>query len=151
MSNLTVHKLTPPATTEGLAPFVDARVQRLVKRMADEGLDAFITFSPANRRYLTGFDGSFGFVLIGSGGERRFFTDWRYVEQAAGQAPSYNVVRLQKNKDLLTPLAEALAELGAKKIGFEGDHVTDAWLADAKQRLREVEWVSVRRFVSVRF
>lgn len=138
---------TPPATTEALSTFVEARVDRLAQLLKDRGLDAFITFSPANRRYLTGFDGSFGFALIGADGNRTFFTDWRYDEQAAAQAPSFDVVRLQKNKDLLTPLGAKLAELGVRRLGYEGDHVTQAWLADATERLGAVEWVPVRRFV----
>ncbi len=147
MANIVTKPNTPPATTAGLVPFIDARTARLQKRLKEEDLDAFITFSPANRRYLTGFDGSFGFVLLGAAGARTFFTDWRYDEQAAAQAPSFEVVRLQKNKDLLTPLAAKLAELGVKRLGFESDHVTPAWLADATAGVSGVEWVPLRRFV----
>ena len=147
MASIVTKPNTPPATTAGLVPFVDARTARLQRRLKEENLDAFITFSPANRRYLTGFDGSFGFALVDAAGDRTFFTDWRYDEQAAAQAPSYSVVRLQKNKDLLTPLAARLAELGVNRLGFESDHVTPAWLADAAAGVTGVEWVPLRRFV----
>lgn len=147
MGKIVMEQKSPPAGTTALAPFIDSRVGRLRERMSQEGLDAFITFSPANRRYLTGFDGSYGFVLVASSGRCYFFTDWRYVEQAVEQAPAYDVVRLQKNKDLHTPLGAVLSELGVKRLGFEGDHVTDAWLTEARGRHSGVEWVSRRRFV----
>lgn len=134
-------------TTTSLTPFIDARVERLQAELVERGVDAFITFSPANRRYLTGFDGSYGFAAITVNGVRTLFTDWRYVEQAAEQASGYEVVKLEKNKDLLTPLGRWLAEVGAKRLGFEGDHVTEAWLTDAKAALPNVEWVSERRLV----
>ncbi len=137
----------PAATTEGLAPFVGARVRRLQQRLRQENLDAFLCFSPANRRYLTGFDGSFGFALIGADGARTFFTDWRYDEQAALQCPSFDVVRLKANKDLLTPLAATLAESGVRRLGFEGHQVTHTWLQGSSAVVTGVEWVDAGRLV----
>lgn len=138
---------SPAATTEGLSPYVDARVTRLQQLLKQQNLDAFLCFSPANRRYLTGFDGSFGFALIGADGSRTFFTDWRYDEQAALQSPSYEVVRLQANKDLLTPLAAKLAALGVKRLGFEGHQVVHTWLSDSSAVISGVQWVSAGRLV----
>lgn len=132
----------PQATTANLTPYVEERVRRLQARLGELGVEAFITFSPANRRYLTGFDGSFGFVLITAEGSKTFFTDWRYVEQAAAQAPAFDVVLLEKNKDLLTPLRATLVQEGVNTLAFEGAHVNQAWLASAAQATGGVSWQS---------
>lgn len=136
-----------PSTLPELAPYVSARGDRLTERLEAAGLDAVIVSSPANRRYLTGFDGSYGFALLSASGARLFFTDWRYVEQAAAQAPGFEVVRLEKNKDLWTPLQARLGALGATRLGYEGHHVTDAWLAEARANTRGVEWLPTGRMV----
>lgn len=130
-----------------LTAFVERRAARLRERLEHAGLDAALINSPANRRYLTGFDGSYGFALLTTNGERLFFTDWRYVEQAAAQAPGFEVIRLEKNKHLWTPLRARLSALGVTRLGYEGHHVTDAWLAEARDNTGGVEWLPTGRVV----
>jgi Xaa-Pro aminopeptidase len=99
-----------------VSPTTD-RVARLRTRLDEQGLDALLVSQPANLRYLSGFTGSAGYLLI-SRDETRIATDFRYFEQAAQQAPDF---RLQ-------PIAQAafdtwlpglLNDLGGKKVGFE--------------------------------
>ena len=63
------------------------RLERLRKRLGEEGLDAILISQGENRRYLSGFTGSAGFILI-SQQSAILATDFRYVEQAKSQAPS---------------------------------------------------------------
>lgn len=133
--------------TAQLTPFLAPRGARLTERLGALGLDALIVASPANRRYLTGFDGSFGFALLATSGARLLFTDWRYVEQASQQAPGFEVVRLEKNKDLWTPLRERVAALGLERLGFEGHLATHDWVRDARAGVAGVEWVAAPRVV----
>ncbi|HRP47276.1 MAG TPA: Xaa-Pro peptidase family protein [Trueperaceae bacterium] len=135
------------STTSELTHYVAARADRLAARLADVGADAIIVASPANRRYLTGFDGSFGFVVVAASGARLFFTDWRYVEQASQQALGYEVVRLEKNKDLWTPLRGRLGALNVKRLAFEGHLATHSWLQEGKAGLDDVAWVAAPRLV----
>ena len=59
-----------------------ARRSALQQRMAAEKLDAFVVGVGPNVRYLTGFTGSNGVMVMLSGGAV-FFTDPRYQIQAA--------------------------------------------------------------------
>src|SRR5947209_17757721 len=54
--------------------------------------DAALVTSPGNVRYLTGFTGSNGAVLVRPDGTALLATDGRYEEQAAGEAPDIDLV-----------------------------------------------------------
>lgn len=62
------------------------RRARLRRRLADAGLDALLVTRLPNVRYLTGFDGSAGRLLVSADGAH-LVTDGRYDEQAGAQAP----------------------------------------------------------------
>ena len=53
----------------------------------------FFVSSPENRRYLSGFAGSAGYLLI-SRDAAVLATDFRYTEQAELQAPDFRVDRI---------------------------------------------------------
>ena len=63
------------------------RLERLRIKLAEQELDAFFVSSPENRRYLSGFSGSAGFLIV-SKDAAVLATDFRYVEQAGQQAPA---------------------------------------------------------------
>ena len=65
---------------------IDHRLQKLRQRLAEEEIEAILISQPENRYYLSGFDGSAGFLLITSQGTV-LATDFRYLEQAKKQAP----------------------------------------------------------------
>jgi Xaa-Pro aminopeptidase len=130
-----------------LSVFTRRRRDALRQRLRDADLDGFITFHPAHRRYLTGFDGSFGYVLITATGDDALLTDWRYLSQAAAQAPGLAIVELQKDKHLWTPLAGRLAEHGARRLGFESGRVPHAWHADGAEALAPLAWVPTKGWV----
>ena len=75
--------LSPPG---GLPPLrVDGRMGRLRDRLADSGVDAAVIVEPANVRWLTGFAGSNGTVVVLGSGAALLVTDSRYAEQAPAQ------------------------------------------------------------------
>jgi len=57
------------------------RLSALLTRIADEGLDALVVSHPANIRYLSGFSGSAGLLLVCRQGVL-FVTDFRYEAQS---------------------------------------------------------------------
>jgi len=57
------------------------RIQSLLARLSDEGLDALVVSHPPNIRYLTGFSGSAGLLLVCRQGVL-FITDFRYDTQS---------------------------------------------------------------------
>ncbi|PSR33327.1 MAG: aminopeptidase P family protein [Sulfobacillus benefaciens] len=101
--------------------------------------DGYLIFSPYNRRYLTGFTGSEGMVLIGNGGGRWLFCDFRYWEQAEDQAPDYQVVPISDNR--WQKVAEVAKASGMQRVAIESEHVTlQEW--DALSQLASpIQWV----------
>lgn len=95
------------------------RLEKMRKRMAEERLEAFVSLRPENLRYLSGFSGGEGILLILP--ERAYLlTDFRYIEQATGEAPGFEIVKVAA--DRYAPLAELGKD--AKRVGFEGDFST---------------------------
>lgn len=92
------------------------RVTRLRERLAGKGLDAALISNPQNRRYLSGFTGSAGWLLI-TRDDAIIATDFRYYEQSRQQAPDFRLHRAKGDlEEWMPPL---LAGLGGKKIAFE--------------------------------
>jgi Xaa-Pro aminopeptidase len=96
---------------------VSTRAERLAAAIGERELDALVITNLPNLRWATGFTGSNGVAVIGPE-IRIFFTDFRYVEQAADQVPDFE--RLQAGRDLLADVAERLGG----RVGFE-----DQWLS----------------------
>src|SRR4051812_8893848 len=108
------------------------RADRLAGLVAARELDALLVTGLVGVRYLTGFTGSNGIAVVGDG-LRRFVTDFRYVEQAAAQAPDWDRVRAQQ--DLLSGLADVLPADGAVRLGFEDAHMSVRQHAKLRGRL----------------
>ncbi len=77
------------------------RLRRLRERLADVGLDGFLVGAPvedmfhthaANRRYLSGFTGSMGWLLI-TADVAFIAVDFRYFQQAQRESPDYTLFR----------------------------------------------------------
>lgn len=122
---------------------VAPRLAAVRRRLQDEGLDALYVQSAVNRRYLTGFTGSAGLVVIGR--ERAFLlVDFRYVEQAKVQAPSFEHVKLQDDPEDLIRL---LREQGFKRVGFEAEHLSVHDYQELTAHAPEIEWVPTVKWV----
>lgn len=99
------------------------RVEKLRLKLVEKELDCFLVSQAENVRYLSGFDGSAGWLII-TAHKTLLATDFRYVEQAGSQAPGFEVVRIKG--DLADWLPPILADLKAKKIGFEAARMSFA-------------------------
>jgi len=97
------------------------RLGKLRTSFGEKGLDAVLLSQPENRRYLSGFTGSAGWLLI-SERSAVLATDFRYVEQAKEQAPTFEIVRTKR--ELRDWFPDLLSGLGCHKLGFEGDFVS---------------------------
>jgi len=88
--------------------------------LAERKLDALLVSFGANLRYLSGFTGSNGSLLL-TENRAILFTDPRYTIQASQESTCE--VRIAKGA-LLLDVAAALKKLGVKRLGFEPAHMT---------------------------
>ena len=98
--------------------FWSARLRRIRERLHGERLGGLLVSHPPDLRYLSGFTGSSGILLI-EPGLATLFTDFRYREQA--QAEIGPAISLQIASDgLFECLSRRLDELPAgSRIGFD--------------------------------
>jgi len=99
------------------------RLQKLRQGFAEKEIDAIFISQPENRRYLSGFDGSSGYLLI-TPQNTILATDFRYIEQAKIQAPDCEIFQIIG--DIVDWFPKLVAELNLRKLGFEAGHITFA-------------------------
>jgi Xaa-Pro aminopeptidase len=97
------------------------RIVGLRGKLDEKGFDALLVSHPQNRRYLSGFTGSAGYLLV-TGEEAVIATDFRYFEQAAQQASGFRLHPITASP-AETWLPGLLAGLGGKKVGIEAEHL----------------------------
>jgi Xaa-Pro aminopeptidase len=97
------------------------RIERLRAQLDRLEADAFISTSSPNVRYLTGFTGSNGQVLL-SAQRGAFFTDGRYERQAAHEVP--DLERFVYPAEFAPAFAEVCRQLGLSRVAFEAEDVT---------------------------
>ncbi len=110
----------------------------LAQAGGETGADAVVISDLINVRYLTGFTGSNGAVLIwcDDASADRICTDGRYLTQVAEQAGDLDAVIA---RDCLTELAVHAAGKGARTVGFESDAVTVAAHRGLADRMGELD------------
>src|SRR5438874_5901043 len=96
------------------------RVGRLRERFADAGCDALLVTRLVNVRYLTGFTGSAGLLLV-LPDELVLTTDGRYREQATAQLIAAGVDGRVEVSPTVTGQRELLtaATSGVRRLGLE--------------------------------
>ncbi|MHB8927192.1 MAG: M24 family metallopeptidase [Bacillota bacterium] len=119
------------------------KLRKLIESQ-DPRLDALLIESRENRRYMSGFSGSAGFLVIGRDCAY-LITDFRYTEQAADQAPEFKIVR--HGSPFTATLLEVLAKAKVKRLGFEKAHLTYGRYDDLRTKLAPVELVPTESLV----
>jgi len=125
-----------------------SRLEKLRRSLILQGLDALLVSQPENRRYLSGFSGSAGWLLV-SAANAFLAVDFRYVEQAKREVADFEVIHVKG--DVANWLPKLLLDLGFKKAGFEADQVpfaTHQQLGKATtDRQHELQLVATTRLV----
>jgi Xaa-Pro aminopeptidase len=89
--------------------------------MAKQQLEALLISQAENVRYLCGFTGSSGWLLV-SENNAMLATDFRYIERAKLEAPGFEIV--EAKRELKEWLPRLVAELGWHRLGFEAKSVS---------------------------
>ena len=111
------------------------------KVMKDNGLDAIIFTNCYNIRYLTGYTGDTG-VLVVTAKKCYLLTDFRYIFQAENEAKGAEVADVAK-LGYSGLIKQIFADNGVKAAGFEGEHIMFSQIAAWKKKCRGVKFFDV--------
>lgn len=122
----------------------NSRVLKLREQMQSRNLEALLVTNSINRRYLTGFTGSSGVVVI-THDDAYLLTDFRYMTQAPQQAKGFTVV--EHASKVMETVKELLTAAKITRIGFEQQDVSYSMYTSFKQDLAPIELVPVSGLV----
>jgi len=119
------------------------RRERLLAQASDRAVDALLVTRLVNVRYLTGFTGSNGALLL-LPGAAVLATDGRYATQASEQASDFDLL---VDRDLMSSLIRRASEARVQRLGFEDYDVTVARHALMSQRADGIALVPIGQAV----
>jgi Xaa-Pro aminopeptidase len=103
------------------------RLEKFREKMTEADIAGFLVTQPDNRRFLSGFTGSAGTLII-TPEKQVLATDSRYYEQVRQECPDWEL--FEASYDFVGKMLELLRELGlgGRRVGFEAGHITIAML-----------------------
>lgn len=117
---------------------MEQRITRLRKTLAEQELTAILITGDTNRRYLSGFSGSAGALLI-TANTALLLTDFRYTLRAEREAPTFLQRQITPDKPLPKLLVELATELGLHRLGFEAEQVSVRQLQKFTEAFHEAQ------------
>ena len=120
------------------------RVARVRAALEELDADALLVTDLTNVRYLTGFSGTNGQVLV-TDQEVLFFSDPRYAARAADLVTEAEIVIYEAR--LAEELRPRLSNAGIVRLGIEGGSVTLIQRDGLAERLQGVELVTTKEIV----
>lgn len=119
------------------------RIDKFRDKLIEKELDGAISYKPENRRYLSGFTGTAGYVVI-TKDRSIFITDFRYVEQAKEQCKGYEIIKHTDDKTVY----DIINELGISKLGFEEEFVTYQQYEDFDKKLNNIKLLPLKGIIN---
>jgi Xaa-Pro aminopeptidase len=123
---------------------VNNRLKKLRNKLVEKELDAIFITQSDNRRYLSGFHGTAGYLII-TEQQAILATDFRYTEQAKDEAPDFKILRITGGvSDWLPALAN---DLKIKRLEFEGGDVTYDFHRQLRRALKSIKLIPLTGLV----
>jgi Xaa-Pro aminopeptidase len=123
-------------TTDAQAPATTGRIEKVRALLEEQQLDALLISDPFNRRYLSGFTGSNGYLIV-SRFSLQIATDFRYWEQAERQCPEFELFKFAN------PMKDWFANLmrpwGGHKVGFEAASLSYGAVQEMRELIGDME------------
>ncbi|MBI4844236.1 MAG: aminopeptidase P family protein [Nitrospirae bacterium] len=108
------------------------RTEALKSSFPELGIKGILVTDPANIRYLSGFTGSSGCVII-TQSKSLFVTDFRYSEQAEKEVEKGFRIHIE-NDVREKVIADLCVKHRVSRLGFEANHATYAFLGRLRRR-----------------
>ncbi len=125
------------------------RLDKVQARLDALGVDAFVVSSGVNVRYLSGFSGSAGLLLVGRD-VTRLLVDGRYDTAARRGVADRRIAPVEVVKvdgPYATTLGQTIESAGYKRVGFEAAHTTVAELGGWQRAALAAEFVATENVV----
>ncbi|MTI65423.1 MAG: aminopeptidase P family protein [Firmicutes bacterium] len=122
---------------------MNKRISKLKEELSNKNIDSCLIFKPENRRYISNFTGTTGYVLIT---EKRniFATDFRYTQQAKEQCSEFEVKELTKDYTIFN----LLNELEIENLGIEEDFVTYGFVNELKEKSTDINIMTLNSLLT---
>lgn len=114
------------------------RLTRLKEEIAKEGLDGLVITNHTNRRYMTGFTGSEGIVLI-SPNEAKIIVDFRYFSQVKDEVSQLEII--ESESSVFKQVISEVKKMKIKKLGYEEEDMTCSVYRKYQESLEGIELV----------
>lgn len=115
-----------------------ARLTAVRQHLLTWDIPAILITNAANRRWLSGFTGSAGSLLV-TQTQALLATDFRYWEQAQAEAPTFALFRHNRTDE---DNQKYLTAVNAPTIGLEADHTSLSEYARLK-KVEGITWVPI--------
>lgn len=128
------------------------RRDRLRVLLAQRDIEAAVVTRLVNVRYLSGFTGSNGALVVREDGADLLVTDGRYADQAAAEAPDLELlVDYPARTGVRLPVAvhgvKRLPGSGERRVGFEDHDVTVRLYQEMTQAAPDIAFTSIEQGV----
>ncbi len=112
--------------------------------LQENRVDAILVTKRENVRYLSGFTGSFGVLLITSS-TGYFISDSRYAEQSERQVSGFRIGILKKGEQLLERIGRLLKKRKFGRVGFEPMDLRVQQYNELKKKVSLVRFVPLKK------
>ncbi|MFF2876723.1 M24 family metallopeptidase [Gottfriedia sp. NPDC057991] len=119
------------------------RIEKIQKQLLENNVDAILITKSENRRYMTGFTGSAGMVLI-SKNAAIFITDFRYAEQAQNEVKDAKII--VHNGNIEKEVSNEVDCQGLKKVAVEANAMTLNTFSKL-QEYGNIQWIQLENIV----
>ncbi|MEM9776803.1 MAG: aminopeptidase P family protein [Chloroflexota bacterium] len=117
------------------------KVEKIQSALVSWKVDGIIITNVINCRWVSGFTGS-NCTLVITANEALLGTDFRYWEQAANQAPDFELIKMGKTDDLAKTI-DLVEAAKVKRLGFEANHMTVSTYSSLKRQSDDVGYTKL--------
>ena len=124
---------------------IHVELDSILEKISESDLESFLVSKQTNVRYLTGFDGDYGYAVVGPQ-EPVLFTSTLYSEHAHSTVRKpFKVIEIKD--DPVKTFAGLGVAFWGKRVGFEAETMTCAEFDKLKSSLEGIELVSTKNVV----
>lgn len=124
---------------------LNQRIDKTRAFIKENDIEAFLVIKPENIRYLSGFTGTSGQLLI-TQRINYLITDFRYIDQAKMQCPDYEIVKQERK--MIDTIKDICLQENIKYIAFEEEQMVFKMYETYYQALKPIKFIPSSQFLT---